>query len=47
MEKDLKKLLAYSTIENIGIVFVGLGLALAFRANRLDCGRGAGARPPR
>jgi formate hydrogenlyase subunit 3/multisubunit Na+/H+ antiporter MnhD subunit len=36
MEKDLKKLLAYSTIENIGIVFVGLGLALAFRANRLD-----------
>jgi hydrogenase-4 component B len=36
MEKDLKKLLAYSTIENIGIIFVGLGLALAFRANRLD-----------
>ena len=36
MEQDLKKLLAYSTIENIGIVFVGLGLALAFRANRLD-----------
>jgi NADH:ubiquinone oxidoreductase subunit 5 (subunit L)/multisubunit Na+/H+ antiporter MnhA subunit len=36
MEKDLKRLLAYSTIENIGIVFVGLGLGLAFRANRLD-----------
>ncbi|MGA7803713.1 hydrogenase 4 subunit B [Bradyrhizobium sp.] len=33
MEKDLKRLLAYSTIENIGIVFVGLGLALAFQAN--------------
>src|SRR5215208_1933876 len=36
MQTDLKRLLAYSTVENIGIVFVGLGLALAFRANRLD-----------
>jgi formate hydrogenlyase subunit 3/multisubunit Na+/H+ antiporter MnhD subunit len=34
VEKDLKRLLAYSTIENVGIVFVGLGLALAFRANQ-------------
>jgi hydrogenase-4 component B len=33
MEKDLKRLLAYSTIENIGIIFTGLGLALAFQAN--------------
>jgi formate hydrogenlyase subunit 3/multisubunit Na+/H+ antiporter MnhD subunit len=33
MQSDLKRLLAYSTIENIGIVFIGLGLALAFRAN--------------
>jgi len=33
MEKDVKRLLAYSTIENIGVIFVGLGLALAFRAN--------------
>lgn len=33
MQTDLKRLLAYSTIENIGIVFVTLGLALAFRAN--------------
>lgn len=33
MEKDLKRLLAYSTIENIGVIFVGLGLALAFQAN--------------
>jgi formate hydrogenlyase subunit 3/multisubunit Na+/H+ antiporter MnhD subunit len=32
METDLKRLLAYSTVENIGIVFIGLGLALAFRA---------------
>ena len=33
MQRDLKRLLAYSTIENIGIVFIGLGLALAFKAN--------------
>lgn len=31
MERDLKRMLAYSTIENIGVVFVGLGLALAFK----------------
>ncbi|MBI5111963.1 MAG: hydrogenase 4 subunit B [Rhodovulum sp.] len=33
MQRDLKRLLAYSTVENVGIVFIGLGLALAFRAN--------------
>ena len=33
LERDLKRLLAYSTVENIGIVFIGLGLALAFRVN--------------
>lgn len=33
MEKDLKRLLAYSTIENIGVIFVSLALALAFKAN--------------
>src|SRR6266852_2455040 len=33
LQGDLKRLLAYSTIENICIVFVGLGLALAFKAN--------------
>lgn len=33
MQNDLKRLLAYSTVENIGIVFIGLGLALAFQAN--------------
>ena len=36
MQHDLKRLLAYHTVENIGIVIIGLGLALAFRANRLD-----------
>lgn len=35
LQDDLKRVLAYSTIENIGIIFVGLGLALAFEANRL------------
>ena len=33
MQRDLKRLLAYSTVENIGIIFIGLGLALAFKAN--------------
>jgi formate hydrogenlyase subunit 3/multisubunit Na+/H+ antiporter MnhD subunit len=33
MQRDLKRLLAYSTVENVGIIFVGLGLALAFKAN--------------
>ena len=32
-ENDLKRVFAYSTIENVGIIFVGLGLALAFEAN--------------
>ena len=32
MEHDLKRLLAYHTVENIGIIFIGLGLALAFKA---------------
>ncbi len=33
MQTDLKRLLAYSTVENIGIIFLGLGLAMAFRAD--------------
>lgn len=33
LERDLKRLLAYSTIENIGVIFLGLGLALAFKAS--------------
>lgn len=32
MQRDLKRVLAYSTIENIGIIFAALGLALAFKA---------------
>jgi formate hydrogenlyase subunit 3/multisubunit Na+/H+ antiporter MnhD subunit len=33
MQHDLKRLLAYHTVENIGIIFIGLGLALAFEAH--------------
>ena len=35
METDLKRVLAYSTIENVGIIFIALGLALAFKASGL------------
>ena len=35
LEGDLKRLLAFSTIENIGIVYVALGLAVAFTAAKL------------
>jgi hydrogenase-4 component B len=35
MQHDLKRLLAYHTVENIGIIFIGLGLALAFEAYRM------------
>ncbi len=38
LERDLKRVLAYSTVENIGVIFVALGLALAFRANGLNEG---------
>ena len=36
MEHDLKRLLAYHTVENIGIIFIGLGLAAAFTANHMQ-----------
>lgn len=32
MEQDMKRLLAYSSVENIGIVFLGLGTALLFQS---------------
>ena len=35
MQTDLKRFLAYSTIENVGVIFIGLGLALAFKAQHL------------
>ncbi len=36
MQHDLKRLLAYHTVENIGIIFIGIGLALAFRLNSMN-----------
>jgi formate hydrogenlyase subunit 3/multisubunit Na+/H+ antiporter MnhD subunit len=36
MQHDLKRLLAYHTVENIGIIFIGLGLALGFRAGGMN-----------
>jgi hydrogenase-4 component B len=38
MQHDLKRLLAYHTVENIGIIFIGLGLAMAFAANGFAAG---------
>src|SRR5512139_4280191 len=35
MQHDLKRLLAYHTVENIGIIYIGLGLGLAFKANEM------------
>ena len=32
VQTDMKRLLAYSSIENMGIIFVGLGLAITFQA---------------
>ena len=38
MQHDQKRLLAYHTVENIGIIYIGLGLALAFQANGMPTG---------
>lgn len=35
LDQDLKRVLAYSTIENVGIIFCGIGFALAFKATGL------------
>ncbi len=35
MQTDMKRMLAYSTVENVGIIFIGLGLGLAFKAQHL------------
>ena len=36
MESDLKRLLAYSTVENVGFIFIGIGLGMAFQANGMN-----------
>ncbi|MBI4686983.1 MAG: hydrogenase 4 subunit B, partial [Nitrospirae bacterium] len=35
MQSDLKKLLAYSSVENIGLIFIGIGLAMIFSSFKL------------
>ncbi len=35
-DQDLKRLLAYSTIENVGIIFAGIGLAIAFKSSGIQ-----------
>jgi hydrogenase-4 component B len=35
-DRDLKRLLAHSSIENVGIILIGLGAAVAFRATGAD-----------
>jgi formate hydrogenlyase subunit 3/multisubunit Na+/H+ antiporter MnhD subunit len=36
VQTEMKRLLAYSSIENIGIIFSGLGLALLYRGMHMD-----------
>ena len=36
VQSDMKRLLAYSSIENIGLLAVGIGLTLIFHAYRMD-----------
>jgi formate hydrogenlyase subunit 3/multisubunit Na+/H+ antiporter MnhD subunit len=35
-QTDMKRLLAFSSIENVGLLFAGLGLALTFHASDMD-----------
>jgi hydrogenase-4 component B len=32
MEEDIKRALAYSTVENVGLIFIGLGAAMVFQS---------------
>jgi hydrogenase-4 component B len=36
VDRDLKRLLAYSSIENVGIIVIGIGAALTFRSAAAD-----------
>jgi hydrogenase-4 component B len=36
VDSDLKRLLAWSSVENIGVILIGLGAALVFHSYRLD-----------
>lgn len=35
MEHDLKRLLAYHSVENIGIILLGIGMAMVFKSNSM------------
>lgn len=35
VQSDMKRLLAYSSIENVGLIFAGVGLSLVFAANAM------------
>ena len=43
VQNDMKRLLAYSSIENIGIIFTGIGLAMVFHGVRHAAAGGARA----
>ena len=45
-QTDMKRLLACSSIENIGILFTGVGLAIVFLGVGMHAARGARARSP-
>ena len=45
LEIDIKRVLAFSTIENIGLIFAALGLALAFQAKGLLAAAALALRP--
>ncbi len=36
METDIKRVLAYSTVENVGIILIGLGAAMVFQSYNLN-----------
>lgn len=35
MDRDIKRLLAYSSVENVGIILLGIGLAMLFQSMRM------------
>jgi hydrogenase-4 component B len=41
MERDMKRILAYSTVENVGVIAIGLGAAVALQATSQDLLAGA------
>ena len=46
VQTDMKRLLAYSSIENIGIILTGIGLAIMFHAYGMNrTGRARAGRP--